>query len=259
VASNGCRLRWCPICSKARSYHITEAVLKWIEGLKVSRFLTLTYAHSDAPLHHQIESLYKHFRQFRKRPLIKRNIQGGIWFFQVKKSTTDGKWHPHIHILTDSKYLDKSIYSQEWFATTKNSSIIDIRLVRNKKKSADYVARYAARPATLSEMSLTENIEVVTALHGKRLFGKWGSAKDCQIGGHVFAEAADWQKVGSYKHCIEHYFTDNRAKKIIDTWQNDGELPENVYFFELDDNKSRELNPDMFGCSLDDIELEGVP
>jgi len=108
-------------------------------------------------------------------------------------------------------------------------------------------------------MSLTENIEVVTALHGKRLFGKWGSAKDCQIGGHVFAEAADWQKVGSYKHCIEHYFTDNRAKKIIDTWQNDGELPENVYFFELDDNKSRELNPDMFGCSLDDIELEGVP
>ena len=42
VQSNACRLRWCPMCSKQRSMHITQVVTTWLKSVKAPKILTLT-------------------------------------------------------------------------------------------------------------------------------------------------------------------------------------------------------------------------
>lgn len=289
VASNACRLRWCPICSTAKQYHLTEAVTAWLHTLKRSRFVTLTYKHSNAPLEHQIKSLYSHFRLFRQRSKIKRLIRGGIWFFQIKKTETHlsqtGKnsvnnqysppntrpkclsksainditaesFHPHIHILVDSDFLPHKIISEEWLKCTKTSMVVDIRAVKDRKKAAEYVARYSARPSNLSDLSYAEAIAVITALHGKRIVGKWGTAGGIHLSAQQFSEAERWIKVGNWKTCLLHYHTDIRAKLIVDAWQTDSTLSPNVSFFDHETNEELAKMDDWYGINLDKIELE---
>ena len=261
VAAKSCKLRWCPLCAHKRSYFLVEQIKPWAESVSMLKFFTLTLKHSNAPLHDQVDNLYKFFQQFRKLRYLKDNMHGGVWFFQIKKSKASGQWHPHLHCLIDANYMAREKLSQLWQRTTGTSMVVDIRKAGDTAKVAEYVGRYSARPSTLAELELADRVEVVAALHRRRLLGTWGTAKynpvreyrdeqnrlldgkpddltgvtvtDVSYTGIATAmkkppDAHEWERIGSWTSVWGCLDSDENAKAIFEAWRKDEPLADGV-------------------------------
>lgn len=219
VASSTCSLRWCPICRNARRNYITHSVSEWIGSADHPKLITLTLKHTHAPLDHQVEHLYKFFRSLRRRKDFKTAVTGGVWFFQIKKSTTDGMWHPHIHSVVTGKYLPRRRLSHMWSQVTYDSVVADIRAVHDPQKVANDVARYATSPGDLASLPPDDGLELVECLHGRRICGTWGSAKGIRLRPERENEPKKWESLGSWTVVMNLYETDQNAKAIVHSWK----------------------------------------
>jgi len=224
VFSAACRLRWCSLCSDARRGFVTHQVTEWIQRARHPKFLTVTLKHSDAPLAHQVTSLYKYFRNFRKTKYFRNSVPGGIWFFQIKRSKNTGQWHPHIHCVIEGNYMPQKKLSRMWRDITFGSTIVDIRPVRNLEKGAAEVARYASTPADLKSNSPDDYVEMFQSLHGRRSCGTWGTAKKVSLRQPKAEEVHKWQNIGSWSVMYAMQDTEPIAKKIIHAWLSNSPL-----------------------------------
>lgn len=234
VCSNSCRQRWCPLCSGGRAAYITNSVMEWLERIKFPRFLTLTLRHTNAPLKQQIEQIYRHFRALRKDKQFKSYVRGGIWFFQVKLSKHEDQWHPHIHCLINGKYMPQEWISRKWLRITKTSNIVDIRAVRKKSEAAKYVARYCAKPAQLSKYPLSLREEIFNAMHGKRLCGKWGTAKEISLSPPKFIQKEKYTELGTWSTIHSMKCTSDIARTILDCWKYKRIIPSGISLYHVD-------------------------
>lgn len=241
VLSSSCKLRWCPMCSSTRRWFLTQEVSKWLTTAKKPKFLTLTLAHTTSPLDRQILHLYKCFQKYRKLNIMKRNVSGGIWFFQVKKNKAGDEWHPHLHCVIDAEYMSKFDLSASWAAVTITSNIIDIRTVYDQDKAAQEVARYASRAAMLEPLASVDRLELIEAMHGRRVVGTWGSARSLSLRPSKPADADDWKSVGSWSVVSIMAGQDDRADAIWKAFKTDGTIPEDCSLckFELEFNGSQ--------------------
>jgi hypothetical protein len=219
VSSNACRMRWCPICSKAKEKAIAFELEKYIRQLKSPKFLTLTQKHSNAPIDHQVKTLYDCFVKLRRSKLFKKNVRGGIWFFQIKKSSKDELWHPHIHCLIDSDYMWHNDLSKLWLSITMTSKIVDIRAVKTPEETSKYVARYAARPSSLSSLQEDEQLALFDALHGRRLCGSFGSAHGLHLTSPAKPDHSEYINLGSFETIRRLIDCDIHAREIWKAWQ----------------------------------------
>lgn len=218
VASNACRLRWCPMCSRAKSSFITHNVRPWIESLPTARFLTLTLKHTNAPLVTQIDKLYADFRKLRKDTQFKKLCVGGVWFFQIKLSSDTEQWHPHLHCILAGKWISHDWLSKKWLQITRSSNIVDIRMVYDPDKAANEVARYSATPAELSKLDDDRRVEVFDAMHRRRMCGTWGIAKMLSLSPPRSVEKGRYEDLGSYAVVLGMADTDESARKIYAAW-----------------------------------------
>lgn len=221
VGASRCNLRWCPICAGIRKRAIAEPLEKWLSGLKFKKFITLTLKNSAAPLAGQIDLLYTYFTYLRKKKLWKESVKGGVWFFQVTYNHNDGEWHPHIHIAADSTFLDKWELSALWLEITKNSMIVDVDNIDSDERAAEYVAKYGAKPAFLKDLGVDNSIEAITAMHGRRILGKFGTAKDLSFKPEPPADAKSWVKVGSWFTIRQWFDKSEVARCIYTAWRSD--------------------------------------
>jgi len=235
VCSNSCRQRWCPICAGGRSNYIVKSLEPWTQKVKHPRFLTLTLKHSNAPLFHQIDTLYRHFRNLRRDKQFKKYVSGGVWFFQVKLSDRSDQWHPHLHCLIQGKYLPHEWISRKWKRITKTSNVVDIRAVRNKSEVAKYVARYCARPTQLSKYPLELRQEIFEALHARRLCGKWGTAKGISLSPPKFVPEEKYTRLGSWSTIHSMRATSSEARLIVKCWLEHLCIPPGISLDYLDD------------------------
>lgn len=181
VLSSSCRQRWCPLCVRAKVGVIVKNLVPWLKARPGPKFLTLTLKHSQESLDAQVTRLYGCFRELRRRKYWKSSVRSGVWFFQIKWSDKTDSWHPHLHCVLDAEYMPHKLLKQMWHEVTGDSTIVDIKAVRDPQKVAEYVARYAARPCNLADLNNWCKLQVMTALHGRRLCGKWGDCKDLQL------------------------------------------------------------------------------
>lgn len=228
VFSSACRLRWCSLCADARRGFITHQVAEWIKRSRYPKFLTVTLKHSDAPLAHQVTSLYNYFRKFRQAKFVKESAIGGIWFFQIKRSKNTGQWHPHIHCIVEGKYMPHKKLSRLWEKITFGSKIVDIRPVRNLEKGAAEVARYASTPADLTTLASHDYVEIFSALHKRRSCGTWGTARTVSLRQPKAEDVDKWQNVGSWSVMYASQNREPAALMIINAWKNETPLPEGV-------------------------------
>ncbi len=226
VHSSKCRQRWCPICSQTLANWRKMALVDYVSSLDRPKFVTLTLKHSNAPLRHQINALYDAFRNLRKLQLLKKTIQGGIWFFQVKQAKSDGCWHPHLHIVVDSSYLPKNQLSRAWLLITHTSKIVDIRLIRDVNQTAKYVARYSARPAALAPLSHLHRQELVAAMAGRRLCGTWGTARRIPLKPPHCVDPEKWINLGNWSLVINCQSASAAARSIVRAWVTASPLPQ---------------------------------
>lgn len=234
VHSNRCRQRWCPICAQTLANWRTMSLLDYTKKLDRPKFVTLTLKHSPAPLRHQIDSLYNSFKSLRKCKLLKKHILGGVWFFQVKQSKTDGLWHPHLHIVADSNYLPKDELSRAWLRITHTSKIVDVRLIKKPKQTAKYVARYSARPANLAELSLCRRLELIEAMAGRRLCGTWGTARQVQLKPPQSDDVGKWINIGNWQLVINCLSTSQIARTIVEAWTRNATVSEDCTLSDIE-------------------------
>jgi len=218
VASTRCNLRWCPLCMKTKRMIMTQTITPWIQKRQKPKFITFTLKHSDDPLSDQLERLYNCFKLLRNSKLWKSHITGGMWFFQVTKSERTGQWHPHLHVIAVGKYLPHMDLRVKWYKITKDSNIVDIRAIKDARKTADYVARYATAPADLVKLPLDDAVEVFDALSGRRMCGTFGTGKEIQLVPKKCPDADDWEDLGSFREICSNRFNDPTAAAVFFAW-----------------------------------------
>ena len=219
VLSSACRLRWCPLCSAGRTARIVETLEPWVRSRRATKFLTLTLKHSDESLEKQVIRLYAAFSAFRRRRYISRSIRGGVWFFQIKFSEKSQQWHPHLHCVIDADYMPHATLKDIWKSVTGDSDIVDIRAVRNAKKAAEYVARYAARPCKLEDLTTDQAVEVMRALHGRRLSGTFGTGKEVKTIEPAAASKDEYFSVCSFHDILRLSKNSVFAEKIREAYE----------------------------------------
>lgn len=198
VQASACRLRWCPLCIRTKRFVIAQEVAGWLKTIKKPKFLTFTLRHNDDPLRDRVRDIYRFYRNIRRTKWFKKNVRGGVWFFQITKNQETNQWHPHIHCLVDSNFLPKEKLSELWELITGDSKIVDIRAVKDRGKTAEYVARYATAPCRLSDFSIDDSIEIVQTLHGKRLCGTWGSGRQMSFRIKQPEDWEDWERIANW-------------------------------------------------------------
>lgn len=252
VASMSCHLRWCPVCARARRSYITHEISEWLVSSDHPKFLTLTLKHTKATLEHQIHHLYQFFRKLRKRKDFAAAVTGGIWFFHIRKSKTDGLWHPHLHCLITGKYIPVRRIRHLWIQVTYGSEIVHIRTVNDFEKASAESARYAACPGSLAGMSLQDGIEMVEAMHGRRICGTWGTGRAVSLRPQPEQDRHHWSKVGNWQAVTGSHKTDHNAQAILMAWKLNHPLPEGIVF---DPARKFELEHPKFNWEKYEIEL----
>lgn len=225
VMTDSCRQRWCPMCAGQKSKYAKESTRRWLDDLEMPKFLTLTLKHQEGELLPQLQFLQDAFRTLRQRVYWKRNVTGGIWFLQVHRSKHDGNWHPHLHVVLEGKYMVHGDLSELWDQVTYGSPVVHLVGIDDNEKAADYVARYAARPAKMEEQPIADRIEIMEALHGKRLSGTFGSAKCVTLTPPKIEDGPDWQFVASYDVVVSDSTTNKAAQALLDAWKLDKPAP----------------------------------
>lgn len=249
TVSNSCGLRWCPQCAQARANWLSHQVRAWYTTARKPKLLTLTLRHNTSPLRDQISFLYRCFRRLRLAKFMSSRIRGGIWFLQVKWIRESDGWHPHIHALLDAEFIPHAEIKARWAKLTKGSDIVDIRPCYDSDSAAHHVARYATRPGTLSSVPPDRRLQLLEAVHGRKIVGTWGSAKALSLSPPKAQDKDDWTEVGSWKHV--HYLaqTSPAAQAVLLSLSTGLTVPAHVVrsLFPQTEIEHPELD-DRFGC-----------
>jgi len=219
VASNSCKLRWCPMCQIARQNYITQQVSTWFRQVHYPKLLTITLRHTSSPLKSQVDFLYKCFQKFRKRKFVSKHLRGGVWFFQVKKSKDGNTWHPHIHAMIDADFMDRKKLSSLWAEITGGSTVIDIRAIFDTDRAVKHNARYCTTPMSLVDLPPWERYEVHDCFNKRRLVGCFGTARHISLRPKKPVDSDQWLSVGSWSFVVGLAGEDSRADEILLAWK----------------------------------------
>jgi hypothetical protein len=174
---NHCQDRFCMVCGRARSGRIADALEERIAEMHPI-FLTLTVrGRVGKKLAVQLDILLEGFKRLRRMPIWSA-VVGGVAMLEVKWSKeSGGHWHPHLHCLLDSRYMEQGHLVEAWSACTGGSTSVDIRRVDDRRQALRYVSKYASKPMCSSFTDKVWKIrEAMAALKGRRLvtlFGGW--------------------------------------------------------------------------------------
>lgn len=192
IQSRKCKDRFCPTCGRERSWRIANALAAKVKDQK-HRFITLTLRHHGETLRELVDKLLLCFKALRRTPLWRTSIRAGAAFLEIRKSNG---WHPHLHLVTFGSYMHHKALSLTWLKVTGNSSVVDIRLIRDPLETVRYVTKYASKPLDGSVLFDRKALaEAIETLRGRKLlwtFGEWR--------GWTFKEEKDekcWQTVCS--------------------------------------------------------------
>lgn len=176
VLGNYCKSRWCEPCARARGGVVARCLTEAMEGSQC-RFVTLTVRSVNESLKVLIDRLLVAFRKLQRSKFWIARVTGGAAFLEVKRSKNGERWHPHLHLVVQGKFLPAKILSQLWHAITGDSYIVDVRLVRDRASAVNYITKYCTKPIDSTVYKSQERlIEAIEAMHGRRTintFGGW--------------------------------------------------------------------------------------
>jgi hypothetical protein len=102
-----------------------------------------------------------------------------VWFPKTER------WHPHLHILSDGRYIAKEALRKAWLKATGDSFIVDVRKVTSAERAAHYVTKYASKPHDASIWREPRRLdEAILAMKGRRLcltYGTWRGVKLTEV------------------------------------------------------------------------------
>lgn len=169
IAARHCKDRLCVPCANARSALIREKLHSLIHG-KQLLFMTFTLCGKGESLASLVTRLYKSFRALRSHPVFSEKISGGAAFLEIKWSDKAQRWHPHLHVIADGRFIPQDRLSAAWHTITGDSYIVDIQREHRPERVESYVTKYASKPLNSSFLNSPDLLEeAVIALKGRRL------------------------------------------------------------------------------------------
>lgn len=183
ISRNHCWDSLCPRCSRIRAARLADRLQPVLQnGATVPRLrhITLTLRSSDAPIRDQVTRLRASFRRLRQQRLWKDLVAGGFAAVEVTYQTATEQWHPHLHIIAESKYIPHSRLRDAWLRASGDSYIVHLsRVPARGDRVARYVAKYAGKgldPLKIPSAQLAEWI--IAGAHGRlwTTFGSWHGA-----------------------------------------------------------------------------------
>jgi len=170
-----CGDRTCPTCRrKWYGYHY-GALKRYISSWSKVYFLTLTLKNipdSEISRWH-VHRLREAFSKLRYR--LKPSIKDGYYVIQMTNSGTG--WHLHLHALFGGQFVPVSQISKAWHEITKDSYIVNIKLV----EKWEYALRYLLSDFRGGPRIREQDRETYNSLfRGSRLvqgFGKYSKIK----------------------------------------------------------------------------------
>lgn len=171
-----CGNRFCPDCSGHRRSALRTRINAIVKSIHLRphdsvKMLTLTVPR-DRDLAVALNRLLAAFRRFRQRAYWGKNVRGGCYFVEFKR-TADG-WNPHLHCVIESAYMPVGKIAAHW-ASVSPGQIVDIRRI-----PVGAVINYVSKYVTKSDLPLDDQVLASEALKGRRLFtlfGVWGKVK----------------------------------------------------------------------------------
>jgi len=205
-----CKNKHCEPCMRAKANKIA-ANLRTKLGTgtpRQFRFITLTLKHSDAPLREQVQRLYKSFKSLRGTKFWKRSQDGGVFTLEVKLVEPTGaatteigrrlghEWHPHLHVISDGRWISKQELSIAWKQITGDSEVVDVAAVDRGKDVAAYVCKYITK-GTSPEVWDTDELAAawLDASKGVRTCATYGNWRGFALCAST-EDAKDWEFVG---------------------------------------------------------------
>jgi hypothetical protein len=195
LSANYCHDRLCVPCGIARGARISSGLKKACQSRTV-RFVTLTLKRNFLPLADQITRLYRCFSTLRRRGFWLGHVKGGAAVLEVKWKPEHNAWHPHLHLLVETDWLPQKDLSENWYAVTGDSYIVDVGAIDNER-TVGYVCKYVAKPV---ESSVYESpaalAEFAGAIKGRRLCLTFGSWRGLDLDG-TNSDPGDWATIGT--------------------------------------------------------------
>lgn len=180
------------------------------------RLLTLTLAAQPVPLVDQVQRLYDAFRVFRRRPLVRNRMTGGVYFLEITYNERTDRWHPHLHVVFEGGYLPHEVAKTTWFDVTGDSYIVDIRSLNGASGAATYVAKYATKAVAASVWTIPHLLdEAMRALTGRRCFQVFGDWRHLHLS-KPFDDKTIWEPVCTLADLIRRArWGDREARRIL--------------------------------------------
>lgn len=219
VRSDACNLRWCPACRRAAGQH-TQRWLSQIFELKPRhgwKLLTFTVKHGRLPLADQVKALRLAFRRLRQRSFWKAAVAGGVYILELSFNSESQTWHPHFHVLADTKYIAQALLSKQWLTATRTSPIVDIRQVTNTATAIEYLTKYLTKSPPRSVTQHNDRMrEYIHALHGARMINRFGTTPPYVPPDSSDLPADDWEPIQPLHSLLSSAARgDERAKLLL--------------------------------------------
>lgn len=208
VRPSSCRVRGCPDCERARAARVVNHYAAAAERMRWPAIVTVTEVNTPATLEGLeagLERLAAGWEKVRRRAVFRGGrckswrtrhaeaiakhgwrrhhpVAGGLSSVEVTVDEEGATFHPHLHALVDSRWIDQAELSDAWREVMGDGSyIVDIRRVRgNGQELRDVlreVLKYVAKPSRhLVDPERPELLAaLLVALHRRRMIAGFGS------------------------------------------------------------------------------------
>lgn len=166
-----CGNRFCSVCAPRRAFRVRNR-LRWLldkcppppgYSLKMITLSVPNCKDLDVGVRHLIKS----FRRLRSRKFWFKNVIGGATIIEVKGRPNN--WHPHLHVLCYSLWLDWYKLKPDWAAVSGGEACYISNL------DTDTALRYVTKYITKADVPEFLEYDVGRVLNRFRLFQRFGS------------------------------------------------------------------------------------
>lgn len=161
IQCTACKLRICPACRAAKSDKAQRKIADLLKDAPPSdwQFVTLTMRHSQAPLVDQLKNLRESFRRLRQRKLWKTAVDKCYGVIEVTYNEERKEWHPHLHVLSHTRFLDWSKLRSDWCKCSGGANVIDVQKLKPSRQVVQYITGYLGKPPSLAIMQDLELLD----------------------------------------------------------------------------------------------------
>lgn len=167
-----CFNRICAFCGKIRRDRALKKLKQVFPEVKRPVLLTLTIENVPVLSKKVLRDLRDWFSKLRRRKLFANVCTGGVYALEITRNVEHGTWHPHLHALIDSGWIDQEELSTAWKQITKGKGyIVDIR--RADENSLQEIVKYLTKGSDFVHNPLLVK-EFLDATDRTRMLGTFG-------------------------------------------------------------------------------------